>query len=52
MVIVAVLIIVVLLVVFGVVPTWPDGADWGHLPTGALGVLLVVLVALMLTRRA
>lgn len=52
MFIVASLIIVLLLVVLGVVPTWPHGADWGDLPTGALGLLLVVLVALMVTRRA
>jgi hypothetical protein len=52
MFIVTFLIIVLLLVVLGIVPTWPHGADWGYLPSGALGVLLVVLVALMVTRRA
>lgn len=52
MFIVTFLIIVLLLVVLGIVTTWPHGADWGYLPSGALGVLLVVLVALMVTRRA
>ena len=43
------LIIIVLLMV-GVLPTWPHSANWGYYPSGGLGTLLVVIVLLMLFR--
>ena len=46
-----ILLIVVLLILLGVLPTWSHSASWGYLPSGGLGILLVVIVALMLTGR-
>lgn len=45
------LIIVLLLMLFGVLPTWPHAANWGYGPSGLLGVVLIVLVVLLLTGR-
>ncbi len=44
-----ILIIVLLLMVLGVLPTWPHSRSWGRLPSGVLGtILLIVLVLLLL----
>ncbi len=45
-----VLIIVVLLLI-GALPTWPHSAGWGYYPSGGLGTILIVLVVLMLLGR-
>jgi hypothetical protein len=46
-------ILLVLLVLFlvGALPTWPHSASWGYVPSGGIGlVLLVVLILLLLGR--
>jgi hypothetical protein len=44
-----ILLIVVVLVLLGVVPTWPHSRQWGYGPSGGIGlVLLVVLVLVVL----
>ena len=46
-----VLLIVLLLMVIGVIPTWKYSSSWGYGPSGGLGlVLLVVLVLVLLGR--
>jgi hypothetical protein len=46
-----VLIIVVVLLLIGALPTWPYSSAWGYYPSGGLGlVLLVVLLLLLLGR--
>ncbi|HAK63491.1 MAG TPA: DUF3309 domain-containing protein [Alphaproteobacteria bacterium] len=45
------LLIILILVLIGVVPTWPYSRNWGYYPTGGIGVLLLVLIALMLFGR-
>ena len=42
-------LVVVLLILS--LPTWPYSAAWGVYPSGGLGILLVILVVLFLTRR-
>ena len=46
-------IVVVLLVLLlvGALPTWPYSSGWGYYPSGGLGLLVLILVILMLTRR-
>jgi len=46
-----ILIVVLVLMVLGVLPTWPHSANWGYLPSGGLGVLLVVIVVLAVVGR-
>ena len=42
------LIIIVLLLLVGALPSWPYSAAWGYYPSGALGLLLIVLIVLAL----
>jgi hypothetical protein len=44
-----VLLIVVLLILVGALPTWPYSSSWGYGPSGLLGVVLVVALLLILT---
>lgn len=44
-----ILVVVVLLLLFGAMPTWPYSAGWGWGPAGIGGVLLLVLIVLLLT---
>jgi hypothetical protein len=45
------LIVVLIVVLIGVVPTWPHSKTWGYYPTGGLGVILAVVVVLLLMGR-
>ena len=46
------LLIVLLVLVVGALPTWPYSAGWGYYPSGGLGLILLLLVILALTRTA
>lgn len=43
-----VLVIVLILALVGALPTWPHSANWGPAPSGALGVILVIVLLLWL----
>jgi hypothetical protein len=43
-----ILLIVVLVVLIGALPTWPYSATWGYYPSGGLGLILLVLLILLL----
>jgi hypothetical protein len=45
-----ILLIVVLVLLIGAVPTWPYSREWGYYPSGLLGLLLLVLIILLLFR--
>ena len=44
-------LIVLILVLLGVFPTWPHSRSWGYGPSGAVGVIVVVLLILLLMGR-
>jgi hypothetical protein len=46
-----VLLVILVLMLVGAVPIWPHSHAWGYLPSGGLGLLLVVLLILGLTGR-
>ena len=46
-----ILLIVVVLILVGVLPTWPHARNWGYGPSGILGVILVILIVLFLMGR-
>jgi hypothetical protein len=46
-----ILLIIVILLLIGALPTWPHSANWGYFPSGGLGLVLIVLVVLMLVGR-
>jgi len=46
-----ILLIIVILFLIGVLPTWPHSANWGYFPSGGLGVVLIVIIILLLLGR-
>jgi hypothetical protein len=46
-----VLVILLVLMLVGALPTWPHSRNWGYGPTGGLGVVLAILVVLLLLGR-
>ena len=45
------LIILLVLLLIGALPTWPHSRSWGYYPSGGLGVILVILIVLLLMGR-
>jgi hypothetical protein len=45
-----ILLIIVVLMLIGAIPSWPHSRAWGYGPSGILGVILVVIVIILLTR--
>lgn len=43
-----ILLIIVVLLLIGAIPSWPHSRGWGYGPSGGLGLVLVVLVVLLL----
>jgi len=46
-----ILLIVVILMLIGVLPTWPHARSWGYGPSGVLGVVLLIILVLILMGR-
>ena len=45
------LLIVLVLLVIGALPSWPYSRQWGYFPSGALGLILIILLILVLMGR-
>ncbi len=43
-----ILIIILVLILLGAIPSWPYSRSWGYGPSGAVGVVLVILLILVL----
>jgi hypothetical protein len=46
-----ILLIVLILLLIGALPTWPYSANWGYYPSGGLGLVVLILLILVLTGR-
>jgi hypothetical protein len=46
-----VLVILLVLLLVGALPTWPHSRSWGYYPSGGLGLVLAILVVLLLLGR-
>ena len=46
-----ILLIVLILVLISVLPTWPYSSGWGYYPSGGIGLVLVILLVLFLMGR-
>jgi hypothetical protein len=46
-----ILLIILVLVLIGALPTWPHSREWGYYPSGGLGTILIILIVLMLMGR-
>ena len=44
-----VLLVVLVLMLLGSIPTWPHSRDWGYGPSGGFGLVLLIVVVLILT---
>lgn len=43
-----ILLIVLVLMLLGVIPTWPHSRQWGYYPSGGIGLVLLIIVILLL----
>lgn len=46
-----ILIVILILMLLGVLPTWPHSRQWGYAPSGIVGTLLLILIVLFLLGR-
>ena len=46
-----IVIVVLVLMLLGAIPTWPHSRSWGYTPSGGLMLVVLILVVLMLTGR-
>jgi len=46
-----ILIVILILILIGALPTWPHSRNWGYFPSGGLGLVLLILIILMLLGR-
>jgi hypothetical protein len=46
-----ILLMLLILMLLGALPTWPHSRNWGYYPSGGLGLLLVILIVLLLLGR-
>lgn len=46
-----ILLVILLLLLIGAIPTWPYSKNWGYYPSGGLGLVLVIVVILLLMGR-
>jgi len=46
-----ILLIILILLLIGALPTWPYSSGWGYYPTGGIGLILLILVILLVMGR-
>ena len=46
------LLVILILLLLGALPMWPYSSGWGYYPSGGLGLLVVILIILLVARRA
>jgi hypothetical protein len=46
-----ILLIILVLMLVGALPSWPHSANWGYFPSGGLGIAVIVLLVLLVMGR-
>lgn len=46
-----ILLVILILLLIGALPTWPYSSGWGYYPSGGLGLIVLILLILVLTGR-
>lgn len=46
-----ILLIILILILVGALPTWQHSANWGYFPSGGAGLILIIVIVLLLTGR-
>lgn len=47
----SILVLILILILLGVIPTWPHSKSWGYYPSGGVGLLLLIIIILLLLGR-
>lgn len=46
-----ILLVILIVLLVGTLPTWPYSSGWGYYPSGGLGLILLIVIVLALTGR-
>jgi hypothetical protein len=46
-----ILLVILILILVGALPTWPYSSGWGYYPSGGLGIVLIIVIVLLLSGR-
>ncbi|MEO6696460.1 MAG: DUF3309 family protein [Gammaproteobacteria bacterium] len=46
-----ILLIILILMLIGAIPTWPHSKNWGYGPSGGLGLVVIIIIMLLLLGR-
>jgi len=46
-----ILLVVLILMLIGAIPTWPHSRNWGYGPSGGLGLVVIIIIVLLLMGR-
>jgi len=46
-----IILIILILLLIGALPTWPYAASWGYYPSGGLGLIVIIVIVLLLLGR-
>ena len=46
-----ILLIILIILLIGAVPSWPHSSSWGYYPSGGIGIVLIVVIVLLLMGR-
>ena len=46
-----ILLIILILLLLGALPTWPHSRSWGYGPSGGVGLIVIIIILLLLTGR-
>jgi hypothetical protein len=46
-----ILLVLLILLLLGALPTWPHSRSWGYFPSGGLGLIVIILIILLLLGR-
>ena len=46
-----ILLIILILILLGALPTWPYSSNWGYYPSGGIGLILIIVIILLLLGR-
>jgi hypothetical protein len=46
-----ILVVILIILLLGALPTWPYSAGWGYYPSGGLGLVVLIIIVLLLVGR-
>ena len=46
-----ILLIILIIILIGALPTWPYSSGWGYYPSGGIGLVLIIIIVLLLLGR-